>query len=237
MKYMGSKNKLAKDIVPIIQKYIDDNKITCYIEPFVGGANIIDKITCFYKIGYDIHNELIALLKVLQTDKILPSGISKEEYEHVNKHRDLYQDWYVGLVGFCASYNAKYFGGYAGETQTKEGIRYYDRESIRNIEKQRQNIKNIKFEVCNFRDIDISKLNNCLLYCDIPYRNTTKYKTEDFPYEEFYTWCKEVSKNNTILISEYNMPNEFKCIWEKEHITTLDKNNNKKQRIEKLFTI
>ena len=41
---MGSKSRIAKDIVPIIQKYIDDNRIISYIEPFVGGANVIDKI-------------------------------------------------------------------------------------------------------------------------------------------------------------------------------------------------
>lgn len=64
--YQGSKNRIAKYIVPIIQKYIDDNNIETYIEPFVGGANIIDKIQCKNKIGADINDELIALLKYVQ---------------------------------------------------------------------------------------------------------------------------------------------------------------------------
>ena len=34
---MGSKSRIAKYIVPIIQKYINENDITMYIEPFVGG--------------------------------------------------------------------------------------------------------------------------------------------------------------------------------------------------------
>ena len=38
MKYMGSKSRIAKDIVPIIQSYIDDNNCRLYIEPFVGGG-------------------------------------------------------------------------------------------------------------------------------------------------------------------------------------------------------
>jgi DNA adenine methylase len=38
MKYMGSKNRIAKHIVPIIQSYIDDNQVQHYIEPFVGGV-------------------------------------------------------------------------------------------------------------------------------------------------------------------------------------------------------
>ena len=43
MVYQGSKNRLARYIVPILQQYIQDNNIKTYIEPFVGGANIIDK--------------------------------------------------------------------------------------------------------------------------------------------------------------------------------------------------
>ena len=51
MKYVGSKNRLSKQIAPIIQSYID-NMPDChgYLEPFVGGANMIDKIKCPCKI-------------------------------------------------------------------------------------------------------------------------------------------------------------------------------------------
>lgn len=38
MVYMGSKSRIAKEIVPIIQSYIDNNNIHNYLEPFVGGA-------------------------------------------------------------------------------------------------------------------------------------------------------------------------------------------------------
>lgn len=51
MVYQGSKNRISKFLVPIIQKYIDDNNIKTYIEPMVGGANIIDKIVCENKVG------------------------------------------------------------------------------------------------------------------------------------------------------------------------------------------
>ena len=61
MKFKGSKTKYAKSIVPVLQKIITTNKIDCYIEPFVGGANIIDKIHCNTKIGCDKNAVLIAL--------------------------------------------------------------------------------------------------------------------------------------------------------------------------------
>ena len=44
MKYVGSKNRISKDIVSFIQKCIDDNNITEYYDLFCGGCNIIDKI-------------------------------------------------------------------------------------------------------------------------------------------------------------------------------------------------
>ena len=53
MKYMGSKSRICKYIVPIIQEYIDKNNIKKYWEPFVGGANVIDKIKCAKKVGSD----------------------------------------------------------------------------------------------------------------------------------------------------------------------------------------
>ena len=55
IRYVGSKNKISKEIAPIIQKCIDDNNIKTYFEPFVGGANMIDKIKCDKRIGNDMH--------------------------------------------------------------------------------------------------------------------------------------------------------------------------------------
>lgn len=105
MVYKGSKIKLAKYIVPIIQNEINVNGSKHYLEPFVGGANIIDKIQCENKTGYDINKYLIALLKQTQNDvSIFPETITKEEFYNVKYNKDNYPDWYVGLVGFCASF-------------------------------------------------------------------------------------------------------------------------------------
>ncbi len=38
MKYTGSKSRIAKEIVPIIQRCIDENKLEMYVEPFIGGV-------------------------------------------------------------------------------------------------------------------------------------------------------------------------------------------------------
>lgn len=242
MEYVGSKNRLAKDIAPIIQSYITkDTK--GYLEPFVGGANMIDKIKCHNKIGCDIHEELIELLKYVQVNyESLPNTISEEEYIKVKNNKENYPKWYVGLVGFCCGFGAKYFGGYA-KSYKKDGVtpRDHSNEAIRNLKKQAPNLKDINFVNCNFLDLPKDKIKGYVIYCDPPYRNTTKYHTANFPYELFYDWCREMNKNNVVLVSEYNMPDDFLCIWEKETKANFDSNRTanvaKNTRIERLFIL
>ncbi|EKS4345012.1 DNA adenine methylase [Clostridium botulinum] len=239
---MGGKARLSKELVPIIQSYItEDTK--GYLEPFVGGANIIDKIKCKNKIGIDIHKELIELLKYAQVNNgNIPDDILKEEYSEVKNNKDKYPKWYVGLVGFCGSFGAKYFGGYAYDPRyIKRGSNGSAvKTSIKNLKKQSPKLKDIKFKCCNFLDLPIDKIKGYVIYCDPPYRDTTGYKTKAFPYEKFYEWVKKLSIHNKVLITEYNMPDEFQCIWQKEHKVLIDSNrksNNKNNdRIEKLFT-
>lgn len=73
-----------------------------------------------------------------------------------------------------------------------------------------------------------------VIYCDPPYKSTTKYSTGDFDHETFYEWVRMMSKDNIVLISEYNMPDDFECIWEQELTCTLDKNKRSK-KVERLF--
>jgi len=44
MKYMGSKNRIAKHLLPIMLAECEKHGITKWVEPFVGGANMIDKV-------------------------------------------------------------------------------------------------------------------------------------------------------------------------------------------------
>lgn len=237
MKYMGSKARIKKDIVPIIQKYIDENNIKTYIEPFVGGANIINEIECDKKIGGDKSEPLIELLKHVRDGGELPLEISKALYDDVrlNKYTNKYEKWYVGAIGFLGSYNGRYFdGGYAKTTLTKDGIirNYYD-EARRNLLKQANSLNNIEFIHCDYSFF--SNVKDSLIYCDIPYKNTKQYGvSKDFDYDKFWHWVKEMKTNNIVIVSEENAPKEFNCIWEKEIIRTQD-NAKRKSSTEKLF--
>jgi len=237
MKYMGSKNRISKHIVPIIQKCIEDNNVNIYYEPFVGGANMIDKIKCKNRIGNDSHKELIALFKQLQTGWKPPETITEDEYHNVRLNKDKHPDYYVGLVGFCATFGAKYFAGYArGFKADNITPRNHSNESIRNILKQIPDIQDVRFINKNYLDVDMKNFKNTVIYCDPPYQDTTKYNTTDsFNHDEFWEWVREVGKNNFVFISEYNAPEDFECIWQKE-VTTSLKVHEHENRTEKLFT-
>ena len=237
MKYMGSKSKIKKDILPILQKIIDDNNISTYIEPFVGGANIIDSIKCQNKIGGDKSETLIELLKHVRDGGELPSEVSKEIYDEVrrNKNNDKYDKWFVGAVGYLASYNGRYFdGGFAKTIITKTGVirNYYD-EAKRNLENQSKYLQGIDF-ICG-EYTQFSNISNSLIYCDPPYKDTKQYNTsKNFNHDMFWEWCRTMSKNNIVIISEEKAPKDFICIWEQNVKRTID-NNKRIDKIERMF--
>ena len=230
MVYMGSKNRIAKELIPIITKDLKPNQ--WYVEPFVGGANMIDKIEHPYKLGADNNKYLIALLEAVQNGQELPEYINKDEYIAVKTNKDNYPDWYVGFVGFVSSFRAKFFGGYSGYCTTKTGIqRNYIKERINNILKQ--NLDGIKLVCSSYDALDIPA--NSIIYCDPPYNGTTKYK-DSFDSDAFWQWCRDkVKEGHTVYVSEYNAPEDFKCIWEKQINSNLG--GTSKTATEKLFTI
>lgn len=148
MVYQGSKNRIAKYIIPIIQSYIDENNITVYIEPFCGGANVIDKIICQNKIASDYNEDLIALLKYVQKDNslsIAPDECTFEHYSDVrkNKNTNKYSKEYAALIGYCASYGGRYFdGGYGRDSKGGRSI-YIER--LNNLKEQAPNLNGIHF--------------------------------------------------------------------------------------------
>ena len=170
MIYVGSKNRLSKQIAPIIQSYID-NMPDChgYWEPFVGGANMIDKIRCYRKCGSDTHPYLIALLKhVQQTTDDLPDTITEDEYNAVKAHPSNYPDWYVGLVGFC-SFGGKWWGGYPRSFKN-DGVTPRDmpNEIIRNLKKQAPNLKKSNSSVMTMPKLNHLKPKDMLSIVTLP---------------------------------------------------------------------
>lgn len=239
MRYVGSKNRLSKELAPIIQSYINDETVA-YIEPFVGGANMIDKIKHHNKTGSDIHKYLIALLNKAKYDKdSIPNVISLEYHNSVKRNMEEYPDWEVGLIGFCSCFGADFMKGYA-RNKKGDNSGEWSAGAIKNLKKQSESFENITFECKSFIDYDPYSYKNCVFYLDPPYREVYGYSTGTFPYREFDEWAVKLSKNNIVLISEYQLPEDvFECIWSKETTVAITNQtgSKSKKRVEKLFKV
>lgn len=227
MQYMGSKNKIAKYLLPLILK--DRKEGQYYIEPFVGGANMIDKVDG-NRIGADSNKWVIeALLSIRDEVSNLPKNnieFTKEMYQELRKS-DNYK--YKGYIGFSVSFGSKWLGGWSSN---KKGDDYVAR-AYRTALKQSPLLQGIDFIHSKYDELEIPS--KSIIYCDPPYEGTTKYK-DNFDHNKFWNWCREKSKEgHQVFISEYNAPEVFECIWEMEVTTKLNKNKQNDIRVEKLF--
>lgn len=233
MKYMGSKNRIANEILPIILKDRKPNQY--YIEPFCGGLGTFDKVTG-NRIGIDKNKYLIAMWKGLQENKDKPLEISKELYskarvEYNNGTNIEFDDFLIGWIGWMASFNGRFFdGGYSGKTATRD---YVD-EQIRNTLKQVELIKDADFVCADYSELEI--LESSIIYCDIPYKDTKQYATsKGFNHDKFWQWCRDMTnKGHQVFVSEYQAPNDFKCVWSKQVTNSMNSKLTYKP-VERLF--
>lgn len=234
MKYMGSKRRIAKYILPIILNDRHDGQ--WYVEPFCGGCNSLDKVDG-NRIGADINVFLIEMWKALLEGWIPPKNIARETYTNIKLNKLSYKPCLVGWVGINCSYSGKWFGGYAGKVKIKNGsIRDYQDESYRNTMFQISKLKDVLFETKKYQQLDIP--DNSIIYCDPPYEDTTKYR-DSFDHKSFWEWVRKISQNgHHVFCSEYNAPDDFSCIWSQEIKSSLSANGRgggSKKSVEKLF--
>lgn len=230
MKYLGSKNRIAKHILPIMLEQRKEN--SCWVEPFVGGANMIDKVEG-WRIGSDLNEYVIALLNEMTKHNFEAPEIGEEKYNDIKLNQSKYPKWIVGYAGTQLSFGATWFGSYRRD---RKGKRNYCLEARNNVNKQAKNLVGASFK--NFAYDELPIPNNSIIYCDPPYDTKAtkgKYKN-DFDHSKFWQWCKGKSKNgHTVFISEYNAPDDFKCVWQMEMNQRMNNNADTSKTIEKLF--
>ena len=229
MKYLGSKNRIAKQILPIM---LEGRTNETWVEPFVGGANMIDKVEG-NRIGSDKNRYIISLHKALQNGWKPKKNITKEEYVKLKENREDYEDYEVGYYGTQLVFGSVWFGSYRRDNTEK---RDYSFEAYNNVMKQQPKLIGVDFICCDYQDLDIPK--NSIIYCDPPYKGSRPYIGENkIIHDEFWEWCRsKVKEGHKVFVSEYNAPNDFKCIWEKEVKSSGNRITDKKlTATEKLF--
>ena len=79
------------------------------------------------------------------------------------------------------------------------------------LQKQSPNLQGVELIWGSYDDY--SDFENCLLFLDPPYFQTTSYKTGAFDHPKFWDWCRKMSEKNSVFISEYQAPDDFECVW------------------------
>ena len=244
MKYLGSKARIANDILPIMLNGMKAGDT--FVDAFCGGCNLLDKVPKeIHRIGNDKNKYLIAMwVRLTHYGWIPPTKISRELY---NKYREYFNekrfdndtsislyDAEVGWYGFMGSFNGRFFdGGYSGHYVNG---RDYIGEQIRNTLEQVPKLKGVDWYYSDYDKIPLPE--HSTIYCDIPYKDTKQYSTsKNFDYEQFYDWCHTMkAKGHRVFVSEYQMPDDFKCIWEKQITNAMNQKNTYKPT-ERLFTL
>ena len=227
MQYMGGKSRISKQIAEVLNSAIDKNKP--FVSLFCGSCAIESKVQADVKILNDKHPYLIAMWQALQNGWMPPDVVTKEEYYRVKANMDE-NPALTGFVGFGCSFGGKWWGGYAKDKRGDD----YCGQAKRGLLKDLAGIQSATFTCLDYHDVEIP--DGAVVYCDPPYVNTTGYTVGQFDTDEFWDYMRQLSKRCDVYISEESAPDDFECIWSKEKVRTLEKNDNVgRVKVEKLF--
>ena len=226
MKYMGSKRRIAKYILPIM--LAEKKPEQWWVEPFVGGGNVIDKVAG-NRIGADLdHYAIDALISIRDCVLDLPknnSEFTEDDYKKL-KENDDYK--YKGYAGFSFGFGSRWLATWRKD----KDMRDYVKQSYNSAIKQSPLLQGVILVNQGYLDLKIP--DNSVIYCDPPYYSTYGY-TNKIDHVVFWEWVRTKSKEgHKVFVSEYNAPNDFECIWQKEIANFIKTSNN---AIEKLFRI
>ena len=184
--------------------------------------------------GCDANKDVIAMWKATQQGWKPPTTCTKKRYDDLRHSKKTSAE--RGFIGVACSYSGIFFVGYRG-TQTfrsGSGSRTVSSAEMtgRSVNKIANMIKNVKFKKCEYQTL---KPKNMLIYCDPPYASNNYQQSDFFHFDsdEFWGTMRDWSKDNIIVVSEYQAPNDFKVVWASEiNVVHHGKMNIK---VEKLF--
>ena len=108
-------------------------------------------------------------------------------------------------------------------------------QKLQQLERLEENKGIIVITIKEYKEF--SNIKNSIFYLDPPYENATNaYINEDFDSKEFYDWAFEMSKNNIVIISSYEISDErFEVVYDFVKARSTISGGTKWTRTEKLF--
>jgi DNA adenine methylase len=226
MQYLGGKSKTWKEISQYVKEVRRDGQE--YIEPFVGGGWVLQGVQG-KRSASDANQALITMYQALQSGWIPPAYVDKEQYEEVKALKNAH-DPITAFIGFGCSFSGKWFGGYARDSAGRN----YASNAKNSLIRQLPLISDVSFSCKSYSEWSPV---GCIIYCDPPYANTTGYNAVgEFDSANFWQTMREWSESNTVIVSEYEAPDDFICVKEIATKTDMHTKVGKDARTEKIFT-
>jgi DNA adenine methylase len=233
--YLGSKAKHAAELIAIT--CANRKQGTCYLEPFVGGGNVICRVPPEQgpRIGSDVNWRMIELLDAVGNRGWLPpETMTEEEYDKIRTDPDAYPPELAAFAATAMSFGGKWFGGYAKSwfengscikrDSQKEQVLYNHAKAGKNaILRDAPGLRDVKFLSLRYEELTPHILPESIVYCDPPYAGTQGYggaKTdikigEDLSLNTwncgaFWKWADAlVDEGHQVFVSEYKGPPSY----------------------------
>lgn len=241
--YMGNKSRLLERLHTTIHQLVLP-EFDSFVDLFCGGGSVGYSMACAGKkvIMNDLDTGLISLHRMLKEhperlglfSQIEPS---KEEFNILKNGQSDYDTFFKYIYSFSTNGKAYLWGEERLNTPKEELNRQRSepRERIRHLEDitliySRYNA-DVSFTNEDYAEVEIP--DNAVVYADPPYSGTSDYAVGAFDHERFYDWCRQCP--NIVLISEYEMPDDFFLIEEWDLASQGGGNKNTKIARERLY--
>lgn len=233
-KYFGSKQRVAKHLVSGVLEYCRKHNLQYdrIIEPFCGsGATLIQfrqRVNCPV-IGTDREKCVICTLQSVQMGYVPPSSVTERQFI------DLKNDETNPLKAIV-HIGASFMGQLGHHGFRNPGTCENLAKIARYIPLRRHLLQGIEFRVADYLDLECK---GCLVLCDPPYLSAKKNWPKNyrgFDHEVFWKWAEHMSLENIVIVSEYEAPENWRCIW-RHVIRTANTFKLNKVKVEKLFVL
>jgi len=239
----GNKFGIVNQIWDTIQA-LDIPKPLGFVDAFTGGGSFayFAARRGYPVIANDIEKGLIDLHNMLA---IAPQDLfvwkkhffTKEQFMALRDREDAYGEYVRSLWSFSND-GRTYLTSFEKEQAKIEEFKRGDAEPNSRF-KHLEDITllhsrydlDVRFVCGSYDKLEIPE--GWVVYCDPPYRGTAGYRSGTFDYKKFDDWCRK--QPGLVLISEYNMPEDFTLVAEYSKWQESARGARTKKVIEKVF--
>jgi DNA adenine methylase len=224
--YHGGKQRIGLEIaenIHILSTILEDHgriQIKGYCEPFCGMLGVYRHIPELFedhipKLKYKAGDANESVIKMWQSAQKgwKPPTLKYSKSKFMQLAGDGKSSAEKGFVGHFYGYMGKYFKPFRNDVSITRIQR-----SAQRVSQMAQDLSMVLFSAGGYSQF--SHVKNYIIYCDPPYEVQNYYYDEKnnkqkFDHEAFWNWCRKMSENNLVFVSEYNAPSDFKLVWEK----------------------